>query len=119
PAPDQLAGRRRGDRNPGRSSVRPRYRRSVPRRPAGPPRHLPRPGGGVNAEEPTTVRTGSPGRQLRTAPRPAERSTPDSTDPFAGDDDPWAPEDLEGAWVEDARAGAAASIGFLRALFLV
>jgi len=72
----------------------------------------------VNAEEPATVQSRSPGRPLP-ASRPAERPTRESVDPFAGDDDPWAPEDLEAAWVEDAQTGAAASLGFFRALFLV
>jgi hypothetical protein len=40
-------------------------------------------------------------------------------DPFAGDDEAWAPDDIVEAWMRDAARGVAGHIGFYRALFRV
>jgi hypothetical protein len=40
-------------------------------------------------------------------------------DPFAGDDEAWAREDIVETWIGDAVRGAADHVGFFRALFLV
>ena len=40
-------------------------------------------------------------------------------DPFAGDDEPWAEEDLARAWIADAQTGRTDHVAFFRALVVV
>jgi hypothetical protein len=40
-------------------------------------------------------------------------------DPFAGEDEPWAEEDLALAWIADAQAGRTEHVSFFRAVVIV
>jgi len=52
--------------------------------------------------------------ELRTLPPPPLAEA----DPFAGDDEPWADEDLAHAWADDARQGRLQHVRFVRAVLL-
>jgi hypothetical protein len=56
--------------------------------------------------------------RLRLDPRRLDRAR-DSFDPFAGDDEAWAPEDFVRALVDDARRGTADHVEFYRTLLIV
>ena len=55
------------------------------------------------------------------ADKPIAVETPAAAelDPFAGDDEPWAEEDLAGAWIADAQTGRMDHVAFFRALVVV